>query len=135
MTLTERYSNIPYVEKGRSRHGVDCYGLLHLVYLQELGIELPLLTAKYRCANKVSYRNVERDKGFFVNWEPVEKPDMFDVGLLEKGGYTHVVICVDKRGQWGMHISEGGHVMVESLKSPAFKHTLRGWYTYAGNPE
>ena len=132
MTLTERYSKIPYLEKGRTKYGVDCYGLLYLVYWQELGIELPLLTSKYVCANKVSYRNVARNKGFFVDWVKVDRPKKFDVGLFEMAGYTHIGICVDDQGRFMMHISDGGHVRVQGVTSPDFKHTNKGWYKYVG---
>ena len=134
MTLTERYSKIPYVDKGRNRYGVDCYGLLYLVYYQERNIDLPLLTSEYNCAIRVSYRNVKRNEGFFADWIEVDKPKKFDVGLFEMNGYLHIMICVDDRGQWGMHISEGSHVKVEKFNSLEFEHTLRGWYQYAGSP-
>ena len=135
MSLTERYSRIPYLEKGRTKYGVDCYGLLYLVYYQELGIKLPLLTSKYVCANKVSYRNVARNKGFFVDWEEVEKPKKFDVGLFELAGYTHVGICVDDKGRAMMHISNGGYVKVDKIKSIEFKDVNRGWYRYIRSPD
>lgn len=35
------YVGIPYVSLGRTRRGVDCYGLIKLVYEQEYGEELP----------------------------------------------------------------------------------------------
>ena len=35
------YIGLPYEKAGRSAHGVDCYGLLCLVYEQRHGITLP----------------------------------------------------------------------------------------------
>lgn len=36
-----RYVGIPYLDKGRTDQGCDCWGLVRLVYAQELGIYLP----------------------------------------------------------------------------------------------
>ncbi len=44
---TEQYLAIPFLEKGRTAHGVDCYGLARLIYQQERGIELPSYTEAY----------------------------------------------------------------------------------------
>ncbi|MEH2705232.1 putative lipoprotein NlpC [Bradyrhizobium elkanii] len=37
---SNRYIGIPRVQAGRSRAGVDCYGLLWLVYREVLGLDL-----------------------------------------------------------------------------------------------
>lgn len=37
----EPYVRLPYAPDGRSRDGIDCYGLVHLVYRDLYGIELP----------------------------------------------------------------------------------------------
>ena len=39
-----KYINLPYKNLGRSFDGVDCYGLIWLIYKGELGIELPDFT-------------------------------------------------------------------------------------------
>lgn len=35
------YIGLPYVSRGRSAEGVDCYGLVWLLFRNELGVELP----------------------------------------------------------------------------------------------
>lgn len=37
----EKYIGIPFKNGGRSLKGIDCYGLIWLIYKNELGIELP----------------------------------------------------------------------------------------------
>lgn len=37
----QRYVGIPYRPCGRDHYGIDCYGLVCLVYREVLGIELP----------------------------------------------------------------------------------------------
>ncbi|WP_429153915.1 NlpC/P60 family protein [Aminobacter sp. BE82] len=36
-----RYVGAPFASRGRMLAGLDCWGLLRLIYAQELGIELP----------------------------------------------------------------------------------------------
>ncbi len=47
MSWAAEYLNIPFVPKGRTRAGVDCYGLVRLIYAEQLGIELPSYTEDY----------------------------------------------------------------------------------------
>lgn len=36
----DKYIGIPFVHRGRTKNGVDCYGLITLIYKSELGINL-----------------------------------------------------------------------------------------------
>lgn len=37
----DKYINIPYLDKGRSLNGVDCWGIIWLIYKEEKNIILP----------------------------------------------------------------------------------------------
>lgn len=45
-----KYLGIPFQDKGCGFEGCDCYGLVRLVYREELGIELPCLGDAYSTA-------------------------------------------------------------------------------------
>jgi cell wall-associated NlpC family hydrolase len=44
---TSKYIGIPFVDHGTDRNGCDCWGLVHLVYREELGIGMPDLGDRY----------------------------------------------------------------------------------------
>lgn len=43
---TERYSDVPFLENGRTLSGADCWGLACLIWRQELEIDMPLFHGK-----------------------------------------------------------------------------------------
>lgn len=43
----QEYLNLPFQDRGRTREGVDCYGLVRLIYQERLKIELPSYTEAY----------------------------------------------------------------------------------------
>src|SRR5262245_40354600 len=47
-----RYVGIPFADGGRTRDGLDCYGLLHVIYREEFQIELPSYTGAYLSAHE-----------------------------------------------------------------------------------
>jgi len=56
---TDRYVGIPFKSKGRDCEGIDCWGVPYLVYAQELGIELPLLSEGYlNAADRIDLEQV-----------------------------------------------------------------------------
>jgi cell wall-associated NlpC family hydrolase len=42
-----KYIGIPFADHGSDRQGCDCWGLVHLVYREVLGIEMPNLGDRY----------------------------------------------------------------------------------------
>ena len=47
-----RYQQIPWADRGRDWHGVDCWGLVWLFYREEAGIELPSYAEDYASAEE-----------------------------------------------------------------------------------
>jgi len=47
MPNVSSYMTIPFEEKGRSHEGIDCYGLIFLIFREQFGIDLPSYTEDY----------------------------------------------------------------------------------------
>jgi len=102
------YLGLPYLDKGRSRSGVDCWGIACLVYAGELGIELPSYDDRYaNAAEREEISAIVAEAAASPTWSPVKRPRAFDIAVfkLDKGG-SHIGIVVE-RGQM-LHVVETG---------------------------
>ena len=107
MNWTDSYIEIPFKPDGRDRNGLDCYGLVCLVYKERLGIELPDYKGVFTDHSYGTLRAVA--KAFAVGrerWQKVTDPHEFDVVMLRTGHYTwHIGLVIDNRRM--LHIISG----------------------------
>lgn len=130
-----KYRNIPYKSKGRDFLGVDCWGLLYLVYKHELGIIIPSYSAEYENSNKVDYEQVATE-AHFTGWVQVDRPKMLSACLWQINKMFHVGICVSDYGNSMLHIMRStGFSVIETIPSTVFskEHRLKGYFEYAPN--
>lgn len=118
------YKDIQYKKHGRSRHaGCDCYGLLRLIYLEELGIDLPLYPNRELGEAVIE----ERERA----WGQISKEEAkeYDVVLLHKyGRVCHLGIIASKANEYMIHLGRGHGVMIEAYSSPRWKNRVEGFY-------
>ena len=95
------YIGIPYLSNGRTHKGVDCWGLVYLIYSEILNINLPEITTEYTNGLDVTdtkdvflkYEKIFKDQGDF---RTVEKTEPYDLLLFKRSEYiSHVAIVVD----------------------------------------
>lgn len=129
------YVGIPFVDRGRTRDGVDCWGLVRLVYAEQFGILLPDLSDEYsasedpQAASSVIFEKTTPG-GL---WRPVgnDKPSLGSVGVFSiRGLPAHVGIAVSD-GLF-LHAARGANSVIESWRSPIWRPRLTGWYDYGG---
>lgn len=124
-----KYIDIPYLDGGRDLNGLDCWGLVRLVYVDQFDIELPSFSQEYATA-----KDHERLSEIFArekeHWAAKEVPEIGDVILFKMlGTETHVGIYIGDSKF--LHIREGVNSVVESVESRLWKHRLVGYFKYA----
>jgi cell wall-associated NlpC family hydrolase len=125
---SSKYIMIPYKNKGRSFDGCDCWGLIYLIYLNEFGINLPLLSEKYSDASegKQIADTIRKNKPLINNIQK-ETPDYGDVVVFNIKGYTsHVGIYIGRNKV--LHILKNINSGIERLDSFRLKGRVEGYY-------
>ena len=125
------YIGIPFADHGRHRKtGVDCYGLLWLIYRDELQIELPSYEEVYdqiRGEEKtISQHIVEAEQ----HWLRVDQPNSFDVVVLRVAGLPLHLGVVAAPGLM-IHTIKGCDVHLEEYSGPLWRNRLDGFFCYA----
>lgn len=124
------YLNLPFKDQGRTREGVDCYGLVRLIYQEQLRIELPSYTEHYATtADHEEIRAlVQGEAGATWREIPLLSAQAYD-GLIFRilGHPTHFGLVLDP--PWFIHAikrdrQEIGRTWMERWDTAEWKHRL-----------
>jgi cell wall-associated NlpC family hydrolase len=126
------YIGIPYVSKGRSFKGCDCWGLVYLYYKHEYNIELPTYTSWYIDVENLSVLdytvNTNKNKDYIL----VDKPQVGDIVLFRIKGYVvHCGVYIGN-GEF-LHNFFGTNSCIERLDSVKWNKRVEGFYRYEEN--
>lgn len=120
---TRKYTGIPFISGGRDIAGLDCWGLVRLVYKEEHEIELPSYgEISARELTRIADR-MEQDSCDESTWLIATRPRQWDVVAMRwfsRPQIGHVGLVVTPGTI--MHIEEGTDVVVV----PVDHHTVRG---------
>lgn len=126
------YLGLPYAPWGRDRAGLDCWGLVRLVYREQLGIVLP----SYADTQPEPQERQELAaiiRGNMGRWRPVASPADGDVHLFSVGGHpVHVAIGIGARQM--MHVQEGGVVLLQAATDRPWSGRRVGIYRHRARP-
>ncbi len=119
----QRYIGIPFKDHGRDFSGCDCWGLVCLVYREELGIYLPDLGDGYGDAYAREEVNSTTKNATAENWN-LDVTDrerrLLDVLTFTRGGIeTHVGMWVAD-GEM-LHIIDGTCAAIERYDTVRWK--------------
>lgn len=121
------YIGLPFRDRGRTRAGLDCWGLMRLVFREQTGKDLP----------DIPYRSTAdaRNIGQWIEdaapqWREVAGYEsVMDIALFAANP-LHVGMVVGD-GQI-LHIEEDTCSVVESYRSSRWGNRLLGVYRYVG---
>lgn len=130
---TNPYIRIPFVDRGRTREGADCWGLARLVYQDMLDIELPILDHYNNVLEREVLDGIVRAER--TRWVDVpkgeEKP--FDIIILNmKQLPVHIGVVV--RLGVMLHCLRGAGTTVEDyrgVKGRKWENQIEGFCRYA----
>jgi sulfur carrier protein ThiS len=124
----EKYIGIPFLEKGRDASGVDCWGLVRLIYKQEYDIALPSFVEDYTLSDDA--RIGELFAQYKEGWAPLTQPTVGCVVLFRMfGTESHIGVVVDN--SHFIHVREGRDSVIESLESAKWSKRVVGYYNYS----
>lgn len=135
------YVGTPYDERGRTRNGVDCWGLLCVVKAERFGVMLPAFEGLgYHDFAPGSGDRAARNEALaafmashMAGWRAVREADLIagDAILLRQLG--HPVHCgvVVARG-WFLHIEEGIDAACEEWIGIKWRNRVVGFYRWEG---
>ena len=124
---SNKYIGIPFQEKGRDFSGLDCWGLVRLIYDQEFDIKLPSFAEQYNDTNDSEHLQ-DLIAQYKEGWEPCEAQEGHLVLFRLLGAESHVGICIDETRF--IHVRENQSVVIENLDSPMWKNRIVGFFKY-----
>lgn len=126
------YVGLPWAPVGRDRSGVDCWGLIRLIYAEQLHILLPsylgAYSSEYERAELASHIDGVTQSGI---WTEIGRADVlpFDVLVFRRGRLdTHVGLVVE-RGLM-LHVAERDQAKIETFAQGRWQHRLSGVYRH-----
>jgi len=139
---TNKYIEIPFLEHGRTPDGVDCWGLVYLIYNLEYNIKLPSYKEGYETTNDLESicGLIDGERGAWYEY-PLGSERIGDVILLSIGGVNrHVGIIVGDN--YMLHIMHGTEVTLEiytnlrwaNRNAGIYRHELMLDWETTGNP-
>jgi cell wall-associated NlpC family hydrolase len=121
------YVGLPFVDGGRNRAGVDCWGLVRLVLAEQAGVDVPTY-------GEISAHDLARVTGTIraaiagdQTWRQVEHPGVFDVAVM-RGNPLHVGIMIDTRRV--LHVESTTAAVQIPVTHPSVRHRLIGFYRH-----
>lgn len=121
-----KYIGIPFVEKGRSDVGVDCWGLVKIIYEKEKGIILPSYEELYETTEDRDILSQTIQSESSAHWLNPEKPKEFDVIILDMRGLPMHVGIVTKDNHM-IHCAKGINTAHENFTTMRWRHKVKGF--------
>jgi len=126
-----RFVGIPYEMAGRTVDGVDCWGLVRLVYIERYGIDLPSYAGQYADPPETEERAALVAGEARAFWSEVEWPMEGDVvlaWLTRPDLPVHIGVAVDPE-RW-LHVRPGAAAIIERFDTQFWRPRIAGFYRH-----
>ena len=125
----ESLVGIPYRDHGRTRAGLDCWGLVWLAMRELAGVETPSYAETYPRGSDIRHVSgvicAELPK-----WQQIHAAKAGAVALFRRTGMpAHVGYCIDRQRM--LHVDLGGLSCIERLDSMRWRRRIEGFYVPA----
>lgn len=123
------FVGVPFLDRGRTLMGADCWGLFRLALLKVAGLELPTYDDY---ASVVERRvNAEMIRGGMGDWRqvPAGQEQRFDGMLMKDGRYDSHIGLVVQRGRM-LHTYQGASSCVDRYHDSPFREQLIGFWRH-----
>ena len=138
MSWAQTYLGIPFVDRGETRSGCDCWGLLKLILKEQCGYDVSAHEDVEAGDMLAKVRKIMRGAEDDPQWQRVEKEQAFD-GVLMRGqvrveGRTrgrpiHVGVVVQPGTL--IHVEHGsGVTIVDYKRHPMIKNRVLAFYRF-----
>ncbi len=143
MHWTARYVGLPYVDGGRDRFGVDCWGLVYLAFPAEAGIAVPSY-GEIAATELVAIAREIRSAKENGTWLPaIGAPRDFDLVLMagdrvrdpERTQETrvdlHIGLCAMISGEQRiLHVERKTHTVCVPVEHPSVRNRIREYWRH-----
>jgi murein DD-endopeptidase len=127
--MTANFIGIPFVSKGRSFNGCDCYGLVKLYYKEILNIDIPetIITAEQPRRTFANYLN-EISKNWTATTPAKNVVVAMSVNAEHPNLVTHFAVMIDDKRF--IDTRENMSSYLTSIDDEKIKNQIKGFYKW-----
>lgn len=138
MNWPHTYIGLPFLDGGRTARGLDCWGLVKLVYHDRLDIDLPSY-GEITAAQLIKVARAIKTGMGLETWSKTDTPQEFDVVVMKARSLVdgHMRMQPLHVGIWlksnrVLHIENGVNAADVSLNHSSVKNRIYGVFKYVG---
>lgn len=124
------YIGLPFSDHGRTRKGVDCWGLVRLILSEQFSIALPSLIHDYARTTDIKgiSQLVTRE---LLKWKQIGQDDarLGDIVILRLHGEPVHVGLVLGHGRM-LHVERGINAAIDRYDGSRWQALIHGFYRY-----
>lgn len=127
------YVGLPYLEKGRTRAGVDCWGFVRLILAEVAGQSLPDYSDAYTRPGDQTSVAAAVESGLRDGWQQVDRPQALDLLILRIAGRPWHCAAMLNAAMF-IHVPPPGRdgrqqlSCIERLDSPQWARRIGGFW-------